>query len=174
MFKRVEGVIAQLEKGIVIIALMVMLIATFLQVILRFAGLPLMGTVDIGLLSLAIFTFIGIGLAAYTNDHIIIEAIELMPSRKIRMISRFAALLLTFVFGIVLVWIVYPYWTYTIESGEKTIELGIPLAVHIGAFFAGGVLLVLHTIGQLVGLFGEIMGKPTDKGGVNDDEHIVD
>jgi len=156
MFKRVESVIARIERAIVITALAVMLIATFLQVILRLAGLPLMGTVDIGLFGLAVFTFIGIGLAAYTNDHIIIEAIELIPSRIIRLASRCAALFLTLAFGIILLWIVYPFWTYVMESGEKTLEVGIPLSLHIGALVAGTVLLILHTIGQLIRFFEDI------------------
>jgi TRAP-type C4-dicarboxylate transport system permease small subunit len=163
LLERLENGIARFEKWIINIAFVVMLVAIFLQVCFRFVGLPLMGTVDIGLLCICVLTFIGFGLAVYTKDHITIEATDLLRSPKLRKGVHFLSVIFMLVFCMVFLALIYPFFMYTVESGEKTIELGIPLVLPIGALLVGVVLAILHSAIQLFLMIKEM--RPGKSGG---------
>lgn len=161
MLERIENTIARVEKAIVIIAFVVMLTSIFLQVCFRALGLPLMGTVDIGLLSICVLTFIGFGLAVYTKDHITIEVTDLLRAPKLRKVVHFLSEILMLTFSIVLITIVYPFFTYIVKSGEKTIELGIPIMLPIGALVIGAGLAIVHAVIQLLLMIRDM--RPTEE-----------
>ncbi|ALS25179.1 hypothetical protein JCM16163A_09260 [Paenibacillus sp. YK5] len=159
MLERIENTMARIEKAVVIIAFVVMLISIFLQVCFRAFGWPLLGTVDIGLLSICVLTFIGFGLAVYTKDHITIEVTDLLRSPRLRKVIHFLSEILMLTFSVALISIVYPFFTYIAESGEKTIELGIPIMLPIGALVIGAGLAIFHGVIQLLLMIREM--RPT-------------
>ncbi len=138
--------------------MVIMFITVFLQVLARFFNLPIRDTSDISLVSFAIMTFIGAGLLVYTKGHISIELTKLIKSKKI----VFTFDLLTNIAMLVIVAVIlnmgYSLLAYSIDSREATMALRIPMAIPYSALVVGLVLMLIHTIGNIIELFSNKKG----------------
>ncbi len=103
-------------------------------------------------------TFIGSGLLVYTKGHISIEFSTLFNSKKV----DFVVAVLTNIFMIVIAGVIlnigYSLLVYALESGEATMALRIPMAIPFSSLVIGLVLMLIHTIGNLIELFSNRKG----------------
>jgi TRAP-type C4-dicarboxylate transport system permease small subunit len=47
----------------------------------------------------------------------------------------------------------YSLFTYALESGERTLELGIPSSIPYATMIVGLVCMLIHTVSNLINLF---------------------
>ncbi|RSK55154.1 TRAP transporter small permease [Bacillus canaveralius] len=165
LFLRFEETIHKIMKVLMTLSLMAMFISTMLQVAVRSLGVNIVGTADISLLNMSFLTFIGVGLAIYTKDQIAIESTALFSSGKIRFRIEIISSIFTLIFGIVLLYVFIPFFMYMLETGEKTLELGIPVAFSTGFSVIGAVLVILHSIGDILRLIYRKKGNMSSEDG---------
>lgn len=155
----VEDALARVEKVIVVLAMAVMFVAGVAQVAVRLGGARSLGTDEVVTLSMAVLVFVGAGLIVRTADHIAIEVLQYLPDLRMRRVLRGIGLIALVVFGFVFG---YYAWDFTSTvTGERTLQLGIPVVVSAGAMVIGSVLIVVHAAGALVRL---VMGEDQDHG----------
>lgn len=100
-------------EGLVVIALMVMTVVTFLQVLFRFVfELPSSWTGEVVTFSFIYVVFLGAALAVKHNAHIVVDIVDDLPSpikKVIDMISHILVLIFLIVFT-------YYGWQHTLNS----------------------------------------------------------
>lgn len=153
MLSNIERKIFKVEAIIIATALAIIFIAVTVQVLIRMLGMNSVGTTEIAMVSMSILTFIGTSATMYTKDHITIEITQLIKSQKLVYWVNVILTMLLLVFGIVFIRIVYTLLNFTLYSGDKTLELGIPLAIPIGSMVLGILLLIIHSICDLIKLY---------------------
>lgn len=153
MLAKIEKGIFKVESVIITISLAAMFIAVVVQVITRTLGMSSVGMTEIGMLGMSILTFIGTAAITYTKDHITIELEQIIHSTKVIHWMKVITNVIVVIFGIVFISVAYSFFMFTITSGDKTIELGIPVAIPIGAMLLGIILLIFHALCDLARLF---------------------
>lgn len=153
MLFNIEDKIFKFESIIIIVSLMAMFLAVVVQVIARALGLSSIGMSEIGMLGMSVLTFIGTAAITYTKDYITIELEQIIKSKKVVHWMKIITNIIMIIFGVLFVTVAYPLFLFTITSGDKTLELGIPVAVSIGAMLLGVLLLIFHSLCDLLRLF---------------------
>lgn len=153
MWSKIERAVFKVEAAIITVSLLVMLIAVLIQVLVRMLGINSVGTTEIGMLGMSILTFIGTSAIAFTKDHITIELEQVIKSPRMQYWMNVCSTLIMIVFGFVFISVAYTFFNFTLMSGEKTIQLGIPVAIPIGSMVIGSLLLIYHSICDFVRLF---------------------
>lgn len=153
MWSKIEKKVFEVESIIITASLAVMLIAVVIQVLIRLLGLNSIGTTEVGMLAMSILTFIGTSTIIFTKDHITIELEQLIKSERLVYWMNVISTFIMMIFGIIFTSVTYTFFIFILESGEKTIELGIPVAISIGSMVIGSLLLVFHSIGDLLRLY---------------------
>ena len=138
---------------------MAMFLSTSIQILVRFFDLNVVGTSDISLLNMSFLTFIGLGITVFTKDYIAIEVYDLISNPRIKAIVQLVSSVAMLIFGAVIIFVFYPFFSYLLESGEKTLELGIPLALPIGSALLGAGFVVLHSIGNIIRTLFHLINK---------------
>ncbi|WP_160058333.1 TRAP transporter small permease [Alkalicoccus saliphilus] len=152
-YSKLEKNLSKLEKILVTLMMMIMFVSVFIQVLSRFFNLPIPDTSDISLVSFAMMTFFGTGLLVYTKGHILIEITSLIKSQKIVFIFDVLSNIAMLIIGAILLNIGFALLMYFFENREATMALRIPLAVPFTSLVIGLVLMLVHTIGNLMVLF---------------------
>lgn len=158
LYAKFEKVLSQIEKVVVTLMMVIMFITVCMQVVARFFNLKIPDTSDISLVAFAVMTFIGSGLLVYTKGHISIEVGTLFNSKKVDFIFSLLTNIFMLVFAGVVLNIGYSLLVYALESGEATMALRIPMAVPFSSLVIGLVLMLIHTIGNLIELFSNRKG----------------
>lgn len=158
LYARFEKVLFQIERVVVTLMMVIMFITVCLQVVARFSNLSIPDTSDISLVSFAVMIFIGSGLLVYTKGHISIEVSTLFNSKKINFIFALLTNIFMLVISGVILDIGYSLLVYALESGEATMALRIPMAIPFSALVIGLILMLIHTIGNLIELFSKRKG----------------
>src|SRR5699024_2416657 len=122
---------------IITIALFFMFLAVIIQVFVRVMGQSSIGTTEIGMLGMSVLTFIGTSAIVYTKDQITIELTQVLKSQKLVFWLDVLVSITMIIFGVVFIRIVYIFFEFTRVSGERTLELGIPLTISAGAMMLG-------------------------------------
>jgi TRAP-type C4-dicarboxylate transport system permease small subunit len=131
-------------EGLVVIALMVMTVVTFLQVLFRFVfELPSSWTGEVVTFSFIFVVFLGAALAVKHHEHIVVDIVDALPSpikKTIYLISQALVLIFLFVFT-------YYGWQHAVNSmNTLTPSLEIPKGyIYMVAPFSG-MLMIYYLI----------------------------
>jgi TRAP-type C4-dicarboxylate transport system permease small subunit len=127
-------------EGLVIIALMVMTVVTFLQVLFRFVlKLPSSWTGEVVTFSFIYVVFLGAALAVKHNTHIMVDIVDGLPfsiKKAIDLVSHILVLIFLIVFT-------YYGWIHTLNSmSTLTPALEIPKGyIYVVAPFSGMLMI---------------------------------
>jgi TRAP-type C4-dicarboxylate transport system permease small subunit len=153
MFNRFEKFLFKIEKAIATLLLAIMFIAVSLQVVARYFYLPIIDTTEMSVMIMSLITFIGAGLGVYTKEHISVEIEKMFQSTRIRFLFKFFTYISMMTFAFTFLFLGYSLFTYALESGERTLELGIPSSIPYATMIVGLVCMLIHTVSNLINLF---------------------
>lgn len=142
-----EGLLARAEARFVQLLMMVLLLMGVAQVVVRGAGQRSLGTDEVTTMTMAVLIFVGSGIVIYTAEYIAIEILEFIEKESLQKVFRLAGMVATGIFALVFG---YHSWDLMARIGweEKTLQLGLPLAISATAMVVGAALMLLHTIGN--------------------------
>lgn len=152
MWRKIEKKIFDIELFIITISLFIMLCAVILQVFVRIFGLNSMGSTEIGMLTMTFLTFIGTSAITYSKDHISVELEQLIKNKKIVFVMNLLTNITLIIFSVILLFVTTTLYLYVLNSGEKTITLGIPVSISIGTMVLGALLMIIHALSDLFNL----------------------
>jgi len=142
----VERFLLWMELRIAAASLVVILFAVAVSVVARVVDLPIPNLGELAIVAMSPLTFLGAAACTALGSHISIEVSQLIPSRSARVALAFIALLGQFLFGIVFAYAAWDFVDYAWFSGERLIDLGIPLYVPGGFVVVGSVLVSVHAL----------------------------
>jgi len=153
MLLKIEKQVYKIEALVISLSLLVIFLAITAQVLIRLIGMNSAGTAEIGMFGMSLLTFIGTPAIMYTKDRITIEIAETIKSEKIHLLLDALVTILILVFSVVFIQVVYNLFLFILESGEKTLELGLPVTIPIGSMVIGMGLLIFHSICDFAKLY---------------------
>lgn len=154
-YAKMEKVLFKIEAFIITLMMAIMFITVFSQVLTRFFNLPFPDTSDLSLVSFAIMTFLGAGILVYLKDHISIDITTLIKNRRTKKSIELVNHFFMIVIGVLLLMLGFSLLQYAITSGETTMAMRIPLYIPHTAFVIGLIMLIIHTIGDILELLSE-------------------
>ena len=138
------------EKWICIVSLIAMLVGICFSVAVRYFGLHMPDTGEIAIFAMAPLTFVGAAMCTYTGTHIAVDIIEQAQSPWVRRLGRVVTALAMVVFGAVYYWTALEFFKTSLSSGERGLDMGIPVAIPTFFFPLGMALVVLHAVAELI------------------------
>ena len=140
----------RVEKWICIVSLVAMLAGISISVAVRYFNLHLPDTGEIAIYAMAPLTFVGAAMCTCTGTHIAVDVIQQVKSPWVRRTGRLATALAMIVFGAVYFHTALAFFQTTLNSGERGLDLGTPVAIPTFFFPLGMALVVLHSIAELI------------------------
>jgi len=140
-----EGGLAAFEKRAAAFSLLVILLGVGLTIITRIVNLPLPSTNELAIVAMAPLTFIGAAFASYMHQHITIDIIDAIANAPIRRIAAILASLSMCVFAGTYGWLALSLFEYAWSSGERLIDLNIPVWIPVGCIVLGAFLMLVHS-----------------------------
>lgn len=140
----------RVEKWICIVSLVAMLVGICFSVAVRYFGLHLPDAGEIAIYAMAPLTFVGAAMCTYTGTHIAVDIIEQVQLPWVRRTGRVFTALAMIVFGAVYCWTALAFFQSALDSGERGLDMGIPVAIPTLFFPLGMALVVLHAVAELV------------------------
>lgn len=140
----------RVEKWICIVSLVAMLVGICFSVAVRYFNLHLPDTGEIAIFAMAPLTFVGAAMCTYTGTHIAVDVIQQVRSAWVRRIGRLATALAMVVFGAVYFHTALGFFRAALSSGERGLDLGMPVSIPAFFFPLGMALVVLHAIAELI------------------------
>lgn len=140
----------QAEKWICIVSLVAMLVGISLSVAARYFNLHLPDMGEIAIFAMAPLTFVGAAMCTYTGTHIAVDVIHQVKNTWTRRVARVVTALAMIVFGAVYFWTALGFFQAALDSGERGLDLGTPVAVPTFFFPLGMALVVLHAVAELI------------------------
>lgn len=141
-----ERAIFAVEKAICIAALAVMLFAISMSVLVRYLSLPIPNFAEWGVVAMAPLTFIGAAMCSYTGTHIAVDFVNTLESALMRRAGRFCTGTAAIVFATVYVTSSWVFFRETLQSGEKMMDMGTPVAVPLFFLPLGLALVLFHSV----------------------------
>lgn len=138
------------EKWICIVSLVAMLVGICFSVAVRYFNLHLPDAGEIAIYAMAPLTFVGAAMCTYTGTHIAVDIIEQVQRPWVRRTGRVVTALAMIVFGAVYYWTALEFFQTALSSGERGLDLGIPVAIPTFFFPLGMALVVLHAVAELI------------------------
>ncbi len=138
------------EKWICIISLVAMLVGICFSVAVRYFSLHLPDAGEIGIYAMAPLTFVGAAMCTCTGTHIAVDIIEQVKRPWVRRTGRVFTALTMIVFGAVYFWTALGFFQSALSSGERGLDMGIPVAIPTFFFPLGMALVVLHALAELL------------------------
>jgi TRAP-type C4-dicarboxylate transport system permease small subunit len=142
---RLERGVYAVEKLACITALAVMLFAIASSVLVRYLNLPLPNLSEVGVVMMAPLTFIGMAMCTYTGTHIAVDIVNTLRSSLLRRAGRFFTAVASIVFATVYLKTSWVFFHDALESGEKMMDLGTPLALPLFFLPLGVALVLFHS-----------------------------
>lgn len=146
----VERQAFRVEKWICIVSLVAMLVGISFSVAVRYFNLHLPDTGEIAIFAMAPLTFVGAAMCTYTGTHIAVDVIQQVQSAWLRRVGRLAAALAMIVFGAVYFHTSLSFFQAALSSGERGLDLGMPVSIPAFFFPLGMALVVLHAVAELI------------------------
>jgi TRAP-type C4-dicarboxylate transport system permease small subunit len=159
--ERVERTLGLAEAAIVTLAMAAILIGILLGVGTRLLALRAPNLGEIAIVAMSPLTFVGAALCSYLRRHITLDIAEFLPSAALRRAVRFAAAAAMAVFAGYVTYIAWDFFLFVLSSGERLIDLGTPVAVPVGFFVLGAVLMLVHAVFDMLR---ELLGLPAPAG----------
>lgn len=138
------------EKWICIVSLVSMLVGISFSVAVRYFNLHLPDTGEVAIFAMAPLTFVGAAMCTYTGSHIAVDVIQQVKLPWVRRTGRVVTAVAMIVFGSVYCWTALEFFQTALSSGERGLDLGIPVAIPTFFFPLGMALVVLHAMAELI------------------------
>ena len=164
-YKKFEALLYKIEKLFVVVPFVLIFVTVVEQVFQRYFNLPIEDTSEISMICMAVFTFMGMGMLLYSEDHITIEVHKLIKNQKALVIIESIMYLLLIVFSLFYLYLGYDLFQFTMRTGSANTQLRIPMVIPYGAMLLGFLCMILHAIGKLLErwTFRHDLGKLYDK-----------
>lgn len=143
----------QVEKWICVASVAVMLVAVCITVLARYFNLPLQGTGELATFAMAPLTFIGAAMCSYTGTHIAVDVIKHMPGAALKRGARLLVALAMLVFALTYLTSGWYFFANALASGEKGLDMGIPVAIPVFFLPLGMALALMHALAELLRVF---------------------
>ncbi|KYG89203.1 hypothetical protein A0U40_12745 [[Bacillus] sp. KCTC 13219] len=150
MWNKIENRLYKIQETFIAIALLIIMLAVVLQIIGRLAGWHSLGMPEYAAIGMTVITFIGASAITYTRDYIAIELNQIIKSKKVQLIFKLIVDIIIIVFAILFINISWAFFGFVVASKEKTLEVGIPLAVPYGLIVLGILLMLVHSASNVV------------------------
>lgn len=147
---RFERGLVHVERLVVGVSIGVLLLTGLVQVSVRLLGIRSMGTDEIAAVAMIALIFIGAALTTATGASISVDVADFIPSARIRRLVGVVVHVVVLIFGVTFTYFTYKFAMVSIETGEVSLQLGIPKSVHTLTMMVGGALLTLHAILRLI------------------------
>lgn len=138
------------EKWICITSLVAMLLAVSVSVVVRYFNLQFHDTGEIAIFAMAPLTFVGAAMCTFTGTHIAVDIIEHVDNDVVRRLGRAVVALAMIVFGAVYLYTALGFFQSALSSGERGLDLGIPISIPAFFFPLGMALVLLHAVAELI------------------------
>lgn len=149
-FKKFEVLLYKIEKIFVVVPFALIFITVVEQVFQRYFNLPIEDTSEISMTCMAVFTFMGMGMLLFSEDHITIEVHKLIKNYRILVIIESIMYVLLIVFSVFYLYLGFDLFQFTLRTGSATTQLRIPMTIPYGAMLLGFLCMILHSIGKLL------------------------
>jgi TRAP-type C4-dicarboxylate transport system permease small subunit len=99
---------------------------------------------------MAPLTFVGAALCTFTGTHIAVDIIKHVQKPLVQRVGRVIVALSMIVFGAVYFYTGWEFFSAALNSGEKGLDLGTPIAIPVFFLPLGMALVVLHAVAEMV------------------------
>lgn len=147
--KRVQSLysyLLKIEECTIGLALMIMVISIFLQVIYRYLLLQsLIWSEELGRYLMFLLTFIGVGLAIEKDTHIKVRLLKtFIHSRTLLKVIGIFVDFCGIVFCLIFASVCYQLFKDVTHFGHRSPAMNIPMFFPIGVMLIGSILMVFH------------------------------
>ncbi|AMG89991.1 TRAP transporter small permease [Bordetella parapertussis] len=154
---RAERWLLRGEMAVSVAALAVIMATVAISVAARALLLPIPNLTEWAVTAMSALTFLGASACTALRRHINIEVVDLLPAGALRFAAHLASLLAQLVFGVMFAITAWGFFDYALDSGEKLIDLGTPVALPSGLMVAGAALIALHAA---LAIYRLVAGRP--------------
>lgn len=152
-----EFQVFQGERWVCIASLLMMVVAVSISVAARYFNLSIPNVAEWAIVAMSPLTFIGAAMCSYTQSHIAVDVVKLVPQEWIRRTARGVVALSLLAFAGVYSWLGYVFFQDMLVSGERMLDMGTPVALPVFFLMAGTVLMLFH---GAVELWRVLTGRP--------------
>jgi TRAP-type C4-dicarboxylate transport system permease small subunit len=151
--RRLEAHLVRGEKVICVLALALMLFSTVLMVLARNAAMSISNYGELGLAAIVPLTLVGGALCTALGSHIVIDVIQMVPSRVVLRLAEVLVAAATLVFAYIYTSSGIQLLIEFYETGDKLLDLGTPLWVLMLFFPLGMALMAFHAVMRVLAIF---------------------
>ncbi|BDH63383.1 C4-dicarboxylate ABC transporter permease [Lysinibacillus sp. PLM2] len=149
MWHKIEKGLYKTQEFLIAIALIVIMIAVILQIVGRLLGWHSLGMPEYAAIGMTTITFLGASAITYSREYISIELSQIIKIKNIQTIMNLIVDVLLVIFVVVFFNIVFSFFQFVSESGERTLEAGIPLSITYGIIVISVVVMGLHSLSNI-------------------------
>jgi TRAP-type C4-dicarboxylate transport system permease small subunit len=143
---RAERGIARLELGAIGVALALIFATVSIGVVDRTFALPWPDLSEIALMCMSVLAFIGGAYAVYAKAYIVVDVADLITVPSVRRVASGIAAIGVLIFSVAVLQFGSGFFAYVWQVGERTPELGLPIAFPAGCLLVGALLSVFHVL----------------------------
>lgn len=141
MFEKFDEALARLEDGSMIFLMAVAICLTFLQVVMRYVfSAPLYWAEEVVLYSIIVMSFVGISIGIRLGSHISVDLLDALVPEKHIPVLRMIAIVLGILFAGALVYFGGKLFLNTLDRGQLSPALRIPVAAIYAIIPVSGIL----------------------------------
>jgi len=141
MFDKIDKALASLEDGAMILLMALAISLTFLQVVMRYVfNAPIYWAEEVVLYAIIVMSFVGISIGIRLGSHISVDLLDAFVPEKYVPALRVTAMILGILFAAVLVYFGGELFLGTLERGQLSPALRIPVATIYAIIPVAGVL----------------------------------
>lgn len=149
MWHKIENGLYKTQELLIAVALLVIMFTVLLQIIGRLLGWHSLGMPEYAAVGMTIITFLGASAITYTREYIAIELSQMIKMPNIETIMNLIVDVIVIVFVVLFFNIAYSFFKFVAQSGEKTLEVGIPLSITYGIIVVSILLMGVHSISNI-------------------------
>lgn len=132
------------ERWVCIASLLVMVVTVSFSVAVRYFNFPIPNVAEWAIVAMSPLTFVGAAMCSYTQSHIVVDVVKLVPQEWIRRMARGVSALSLLAFAGVYSWLAFVFFQDMLSSGERMLDMGTPVSVPIFFLLAGMMLMLFH------------------------------
>lgn len=139
-----EQRLLRLERVLCSLSLAVMLLAVAVGVAIRFFNLPLPNVGEWAVVAMSPLTFVGAALCTGLQEHIAVDLVKMVRHHLVARLLRGTVALALLVFAGVYAWAGWMFLRESLDTGERMLDMGTPVALPVSFVLLGMVLMVVH------------------------------
>jgi len=154
---RLEWRVFQGERWVCVASLLVMVVAVSVSVAVRYFNLSIPNIAEWAIVAMSPLTFVGAAMCSYTQAHIAVDVVKVVPQEWIRRTARGIVALSLLAFAGVYSWLGYVFFKDMLVSSERMLDMGTPVALPVFFLMIGMLLMLFH---GAVELWRVLTGRP--------------